>query len=240
MHFMKSKLTLLLLFIVSFAHAQYDYYYDDPMFGVGVGYNFISIVGDDVRPVELSFRYRINRNNLLQLYVPFLRQDDSFKSKGHSEMKLVNTSLDTKKRLYGIGLDYDYALKSFSSLDFVIGLRAEYQLYKYRTNLTNKYMTGSSQSSNDFNATDLTYRNKETSNYVVSPNAGFRLRLNRFSIDAKFLLSMLSMRGDVDNRIESRKGVPSNETSTTDEWIDEISNKFKLKPAIMMSMSYFF
>ncbi len=232
---MKSRLTLLLLLIAFVAHSQYDYYYDGPMVGIGLGYNFTSIVGDDVRPIEVSFRYRVNNKSLLQLYVPLLMQDDSFDSKGHPDMELVNTSVNSKKRLYGIGLDYDYALQSFSSLDFVIGLRGEYQYYRYKTNLTNRHASGTSM-----NVTELTYSNKRNNNYIVSPNAGFRLNLYRFAVDAKFLLSMLSIKGDVDNRVERRRGVKPNITTTTKEWSDEISNNFKLKPAIMVSMSYFF
>ena len=139
---MKTKLTFLFLVLVSLANAQSDDYYytvDQPMFGIGVGYNFVSIVGNDVRPVEVSFRYRINNNNMLQLYVPFLHQNDDFTSQGHPDIELIDTSLDSKKRLYGVGLDYDYALQTFSALDFVVGLRAEYQLYKYTTLLTNIY-----------------------------------------------------------------------------------------------------
>lgn len=232
---MKSRLTLFFLLIAFVAHSQYDYYYDGPMFGVGLGYNFTSIVGDDVRPFEVSFRYRINNKSLLQLYLPLLMQDDSFGSKRHPEMELINTSLDSKKCVYGIGLDYDYVLQSYSSLDFVIGLRGEYQHYRHKTNLTNRYASSSS-----INVTELSYSNKENGNFIVSPNAGFSLNLNRFAVDAKFLLSMLSIKGDVDNRIERQKGVKPNITSTTKEWSDEISNNFKLKPAIMMSMSYFF
>lgn len=240
---MKTKLTLLFICIVSLAQAQYDDYYytvDQPMIGLGVGYNFVSMVGNDVRPVEVSFRYRINSKNMLQLYVPFLHQNDDYTSQGHPDIELVNTSLDSKKRLYGVGLDYDYALQSFSALDFVIGLRAEYQLYKYTTSLTNNYMKTSAGVSNSFDATDLTSLNKKTSNYIISPNAGMRLYLNKFAIDAKFLLSMISTRGDVDHRIETKKNLPSNIVSTTEEWTDEISTKFKLKPGVMVSMSYFF
>lgn len=239
---MKSKLTLLFIFVTSFLYAQYDYYYYDdvPMFGLGVGYTFKSIVDDDVRPFEVSFRYRINSEHMLQLYLPFMQQDDLYKSKGHPDMELIETSLDTKKRLYGIGVDYDYALQSYMSLDFVIGLRMEYQLYKYRTNLINNYTESDLKLNESFDATDLIYRNKKTSNFIVSPNVGFRLRLNRFFIDAKFLTSMLSIRGDVDNRIETRKDLQSNIISNSEEWTDDISNKFKLKPTVMMSMSYFF
>lgn len=240
---MKTRLTLFFIFVVTLAHAQYDDYYytvDEPMFGLGIGYNFVSMVGDDVRPVEPSFRYRINSNHMLQLYVPFLHQNDDFTSQDHPDIELINTSLDSKKRLYGVGLDYDYALQSFSALDFVIGLRAEYQVYKYTTNLTNNYMKTGVGSTGGFNATDLTSLRKKTRNYIISPNAGMRLYLNKFAIDAKFLLSMVSSQGDVDHRIEARQNLQSNIVSTTEEWTDEISNKFKLKPAVMMSMSYFF
>ena len=237
---MKSKLTLLFILIASFVHAQYDYPYNESMFGLGVGYNFHSIVGDDVRPIELSFRYRINDDHMLQLYAPILRQDDLFKSKGHAEMELVDTSLDSKKRLYGIGVDYDYVLQSFFFLDVVIGLRAEYQFYKYRTTLTNSYRWVKTQSGGGFNSVDITFRDRQSRNYVVSPNAGLRMRFNRFSIDAKFLLSMLSIQGDVDNRIESKKNLQSDIKSTTDEWTDELSDKLMLKSGIMMSISYFF
>lgn len=237
---MKTRLTLLFLLIVSIAQAQYDYYYDDLMFGVGVGYNFISIVDDDVRPIELSFKCRINDDHLLQLYVPFLRQDDLFKSIGHPDMKLIATSLDTKKRLYGFGLEYDYVLQSFFLLDFVVGLRADCQLYKYRTDLTNMYPSESAESSNLSNASDHTFRDMKNLNFVVSPNVGMRVNVNKFSIDAKFLLSMLSMRGDIDNRIEAKEPALSSAISISREWTEDISNKFKLKLGIMMSMSYFF
>jgi hypothetical protein len=131
-------------------------------------------------------------------------------------------------------------LQTFSALDFVIGLRAEYQLYKYTTNLTNNYMKATEGLTNTYNATDMISMNMKTRNYIISPNVGMRLYFNKFAIDAKFLLSMISMRGDVDHSIETKKNLPSNIVSATEEWTDEISNKFKLKPAVIMSMSYFF
>lgn len=239
---MRSKLTLLFLILfASLAHAQYYYDFDEgPMFGLGVGYNFVSMVGDDVRPVEVSFRYRINDDHLLQLVVPFLHQNDDFTSQEHPDMELIDTSIDSKKRVYGAGLDYDYALQRFSSLDFVIGMRVEYQLYQYRTNLVNRYSKFDSDLSENYQATDISYSDKKTNNFIFSPNVGMRLKLNRFAVDAKFLLSFISRRGDVDYSIEMQKQLESNIVSSTEEWTDEISNKFKLKPAVMLSMSYFF
>ena len=234
---MKTRITLLFLLVTLIANAQYDYYYhDEPMFGLGVGYNLMSVVGDDVQPLEFSVRFKINKKNLLQLYIPFLRQSDSFKSKDNPTMELMKTSLHTKKRVYGVGLDYDYALHSYQSLDFVIGLRAEFNLYKLRTQLTNT----SPLSASNYKTIEHTYRNKENSNYLITPNAGLRLNFNKFAVDAKFLLSMLSKRGDVDNSIEIKSGVDPNMTSKTEEWSDAISNSFKLKPGVVMSVGYCF
>ena len=237
---MKTRLTLFFLLIVSITQAQYNYYYDDPAFGVGFGTNLTSIVGEDVHPTEISLRYRINSSNMLQLLVPILRQKNSFQSQGHTNFELIETSLDTEKQLYGIGLDYDYALQRFASFDFVIGLRAEYQRYKYTSNLTNSHLSGSSSSGNDYGAAELTFYDKKTRNYIISPNVGLRLKWKRVSIDTKFLLSMLSIRGYVDNRIEAREPSISSKVSITKEWTDHISNKFKLKPGVVISTSYFF
>lgn len=236
---MKSRLTLLLLLIATITHAQYDdydYYYHEPtVFGLGIGTNLVSEVGNDVRPVEISLRVRFNRKHTLQLYVPFFNQSDSFKSKDAADMGFIRSSLETKKSLFGVGLDYDYALYTFSSLDFVVGLRAEFQYHKYRTELTNQHPP-----KNNYNNIELTHRSKKTTNYLIGPNAGLRLNFNKFSIDAKFLLSMLSMRGDVENMTEKKTGEQPNMSSTTKEWTDELSNNFKLKPGAMVSVSYYF
>lgn len=233
---MKSRLTLLFLLITFITHAQYDYYYHEPtVVGGGVGTNLISIVGNDIAPAEISLRVRINRKHTVQLYMPYFKQTDSFSSKNIAEKGFIHSSLQTKKSLYGIGLDYDYALQTYSSLDFVVGLRAEFHLHKYRTELTNQHPV-----KNNYSNIEFTHRNKEATNYIISPNAGLRLNFNQFAVDAKFLLSMLSSRGDVDNLIERKTGQQPNMTSTTTEWSDKLSNKFKLKPGVVMSVSYYF
>ncbi len=233
---MKSKLTLLFLLLTFIAHAQYDYYYHEPtLVGGGVGTNLVSVVGNDITPAEISLRVRINRRHTLQLYMPYFKQTNAFKSKDNAKANFTQSSLETKKHLYGIGLDYDYALHTFSSLDFVIGLRGEFHIHKYRTELTNKHPV-----ENNYNNIEYTYRNMEATNYIVSPNAGFRFNFNQFTADAKFLLSMLSLRGDADNLMERKTGLQPNMTSTTTEWSDELSNKFKLKPGIVVSVGYYF
>ncbi len=231
---MKSRLTLLFLLIASITYAQDSYYSNQTQVGVGIGSNLVSVVGDDIKPTEISMRFRIHRRHTMQLFIPIYKQSESFKSNEISQVELISTSVSTKKSLYGVGLDYDYALHTYSLIDFIVGLRAEFQLYKYRTHLTNKHPV-----TNNYINQELTHSEKKTSNYLISPNAGVRLNLGNLSIDAKFLLSMLSKNGDTDGTIERRRGEQSNISSTTTEFSDKISNKFKLKPGVTFSVSFY-
>ena len=231
---MKSRLTLLLLLIAFTTHAQDSYYHNQTQVGAGIGSNFVTIVGDNVKPTEISMRFRIHRHHTVQLIIPIFNQSDSFKSRDILQTPLVNTSLSTKKSLYGIGLDYDYALHTYMLLDFVVGLRADFQHYKYRTNLTNEHPI-----TNNYINQELTHTEKRTSNYLISPNAGLRLNFGNFAVDGKFLLTMLSTNGNIDGNIEKRRGQQSNISSTTTEFSDKISNKFKLKPGVAVSVSFY-
>ena len=243
---MKSKLlTLLFLFISSVSFAQYSDYgrypnpYGESGFGIGVGYNLNSVVGKEIRPVEISLRYRIYNEHLLQLYVPLFNQTNSFKSDDVTG-DMVNTSLETKKQLFGIGFDYDYALYNYKSLDFVIGARFEYALCKDRSDLSNKFVRADANTGTDRTDIEDSFREKRTKNFVVSPNAGFRLRLNKVYVDAKVLMSMLSMRGDLEKQTETQRNATSNDVTNTKYTTESISNKFKLKPAVLISMGVFF
>ena len=78
---MKSRLTLLLLLIAFTTHAQDSYYHNQTQVGAGIGSNFVTIVGDNVKPTEISMRFRIHRKHTLQLIIPIFKQSDSFKSR---------------------------------------------------------------------------------------------------------------------------------------------------------------
>lgn len=236
---MKSKLTILLLFISSITFAQYGYSFYETGFGVGVGYNLASVVGKDMHPVELSVAYRINDEHLLRLYAPIFNQNNSFNSEG-TKQGLMKTSLETKRRLLGIGFDYDYALHTYSSLDFVVGARFEYALSKDMSDLSNSYMGADANKGADPIDWDDIFKERKTRNFVVSPSAGFRLRFNRVYIDAKLLLSMLSMRGDEYNVIKTRRNLATGVEINLEESTETLSNKFKLKPAVVISTSFFF
>ena len=87
---------------------------------------------------------------------------------------------------------------------------------------------------------DDIFKERNTKNFVVSPSAGFRLRFSRVYVDAKFLLSMLSMRGDEYNVIKTRRNSATGVEINLEESTETLSNKFKLKPAVVISTSFFF
>lgn len=118
------KITLSLLLFISFmGYAQTEQPSQKHKFGVGLGYNINSVMDDSIRPVEISLRYRINDKHTLQLYVPFLKQNHSFRSEVPS-FHLVQTVLDTQKNALGIGIGYDYRVYSYSFVDLLVGARA--------------------------------------------------------------------------------------------------------------------
>ena len=64
---MKKKMILLLwLTSISFIGFSQDF----RKVGLGIGYHTTSIVGDSVRPFELSLRYHIDNKHTLQVYAP--------------------------------------------------------------------------------------------------------------------------------------------------------------------------
>ena len=81
---MKSRLTLLLLLIAFTTHAQDSYYHNQTQVGAGIGSNFVTIVGDNVKPTEISMRFRIHRHHTVQLIIPIFKQSDSFKFERHT------------------------------------------------------------------------------------------------------------------------------------------------------------
>lgn len=50
--------------------AQTEYSSGFRKIGVGIGYNSNSVIGDSIRPLELSLRYRINDKHTFRVYTP--------------------------------------------------------------------------------------------------------------------------------------------------------------------------
>lgn len=133
---MKTKMILFIVLILPFNYGQAQEE-NFRKFGIGVGYHTSSIVGDSVKPFEVSLRYRIDNKHTLQVYAPlWLKRDKLLRSDPKPDyMKQEHYDIDNftwKHQLWGVGIGYDYAFYSYSALDFFAGLSADFQWYEYR------------------------------------------------------------------------------------------------------------
>ena len=95
---MKTKikpLILLLCILAMPASAQENI----KKFGIGLGYHSASIVGDSVRPFDISFRYRINERHTLTLYAPLLKTTKKLSRKITKFLRMPGKKTWTSTRL---------------------------------------------------------------------------------------------------------------------------------------------
>lgn len=165
---MKKPIFLLLVILPVLGFAQTNQSSDLKKIGIGIGYSFNSVMSDSIRPIELSLRYRINDRHTLQLYAPVAM------NKRTIDDAIINTH---KKKLFGVGLGYDYTLYNCSFLDLLIGVNAGYQWYESRRDWHSIYNSI---------LDDGSYVEKESFYYywdkvkgiIISPNAGVRFSIN--------------------------------------------------------------
>src|SRR5690554_939689 len=141
-------------------------------FGVGIGYHSNSVIGDSIRPLELSLRYRINDRHTLQLYTPL-----SYKRKSIRYMDDVR-----KYTLWGIGLGYDYRIYAYSYLNFFAGLSADYQWYQERYDSYFKDRIGTSGS---YEVEKTYYYWHKVKGVTLNPNIGLRLSFGRLTSEIR-------------------------------------------------------
>ena len=135
---MKTKM-ILLIWLVSISFIGFSQ--DLRKIGIGFGYHTTSIVGDSVRPFELSLRYRINNKHTLQVYAPLWLKKDNQKIEHWAdftkdEHKKMYKQIYTHS-LWGIGLGYDYTFYSYSQFNFFTGISTDFQRYEYRNDYYN-------------------------------------------------------------------------------------------------------
>lgn len=166
---MKRTIFLFLLIFPVLGFAQTNQLSDLKKIGVGIGYSFNSVMSDSIRPVEFSLRYRINDRHTLQLYAPVAM------SKRTIDNAIVNTQ---KKKLFGIGLGYDYTVYNHSFLDFFIGLNASYQWYESRRDWHSTYNRDLGDGSY-VETESIYYYWDKVKGMIISPNIGVRFSINR-------------------------------------------------------------
>ncbi|MGI6047207.1 MAG: hypothetical protein ACOYEG_04270 [Petrimonas sp.] len=241
---MKKKTVLLTLISLVFLkggviYAQTEQPAKQHKFGVGLGYNFNSIMGDTIRPMELSLRYRINNKHTLQLYIPVLRRNQAFRSEAAS-YHLVQTVLDTKKRAFGIGIEYDYTIYSCSFIDFIVGAKAEYLSFNHETDMSNNHIWTDPDSGHRYGAIDYTFYTRKGNWLSISPEIGIRAEWNRLFFDAKFLLSGVFLKKEFYKRLKTEKYIQNKTESDQVDWTYPATESFKVKPAVSLSVSYYF
>src|SRR5690554_5624425 len=175
-----TTLTLLLLVFLPYTgFAQASSSTDFKKFGIGLGYSFPSFMSDSIRPIELSFRYRINDKHTLQLYAPL----------SYKKASIRNLDDTRKETLWGLGLGYDYTFYSYDYLSFFVGLSGDYQWYESRRDffaIYDAYYDGDIVGKVEKNYFDW----KRVNGLSINPGWGIRLIFSRMTIEANMGLSL--------------------------------------------------
>ncbi len=241
---MKKKTVLLTLISLVFLkggviYAQTEQPAKQHKFGVGLGYNFNSIMGDTIRPMELSLRYRINNKHTLQLYTPILRKNQTFRAQVPS-FHSIGTVLKSKRNALGIGIGYDYVVYSYSSVDFLVGAKAEYLSFNHETDMSNNHIWTDPDSGHRYGAIDYTFYTRKGNWLSISPEIGIRAEWNRLFFDAKFLLSGVFLKKEFYKRLKTEKYIQNKTESDQVDWMYPATESFKIKSAVSLSVSYYF
>lgn len=166
------KLTLLFFILLPYiGYAQTEQPVKQHMFGVGLGYNLNSVMGDSIRPMELSLRYRLNNKHTFEVYTPI------FFNKVHTK----DGTNDVKKQtLLGVGIGYDYTFYTHSYLNFFAGISADYQWYQNRWDFHRMNV----QENKDW----VYYEWNKLNGINVKPNIGLRFSFTHLDFESKINL----------------------------------------------------
>lgn len=225
---MKKKLILFLLLSTPFIIFSQD---DFRKLGIGVGYSTSSIVGDSVKPFELSFRYRLDRKHTFQFYVPFY-QNQTVYDFGYSKT--------IKDRLIGLGIGYDYSFYSFSNFDIIAGVNADYRWFENREDY---HAMWDEYKDNEFigKMEDRSLLWKRYKGFNLSPNTGIRFSINKITTDLKFnlLVSHISRKRYFNGKIWNHTLMPEPLTGWEEPSVYTIYYN-KLQGYLSLNLSYYF
>ena len=224
---------LILLMLPFMGLAQNDEPTKQHKFGVGLGYNFNSVMGDTIRPLEVSLRYKLNDKHTFQLYVPFLKSSSSFETEW-SSFHFIQTSKEIKKKAIGVGISYDYTPISISFIDFFVGMRAEYASYYHETNIFNVNMWL------DNRAYDNTFYSKTNNYFAISPNVGVGVKWHEVCFDARFMLSGYLFDKQIHPILSTEVEYPDEIFKHTKDWLKPWESGFKTNWNVVVSASYYF
>lgn len=222
------KTTLLFLLIIPFiGFAQVDHPTKFKKFGVGIGYNFHSVMNDSIRPFELSLHYRINDKHKLHLFAPV----------GYQKTDIRDVDDTRKKTLWGVGVGYGYSFYKHSFLTFFVGIKSDYLWYQNRRDLHAVYYEiGNNETSNEV---DLTYYDWiRIKGLSVHPNSGVRFNFNKVATEFKLGLIYSSLRHKKHSYSKEVRPNFSNEGEMY--YPEEYKDIQKFQPALSVNLIYYF
>lgn len=243
---MKTKKVFLLLLIIPVI----GYTQEFRKWGVGVGYRTTSIVGDSVRPFEISFRYRISDKHTVQVYAPLwlkkykhnnqLNKPDFMKQEHYDIFNHTWTH-----SLWGVGVGYDYSFYSYSYFNFFAGVSADFQEYKYKEDyhnidykLAHAVYNRPTVYEDYYKEEVITYYWNKTNGINLIPNTGIRFSTSKITAEAKIniCLSYLSKSARYSSKL---KNILYEEWNTWDIFYPK-SNEVKVHPNLSLVLSYYF
>lgn len=196
-------------------------------FGMALEYGFYSLIGDSVRPVNLSFRYKMRDKHTFQLYVPL-----SFK-RSH----IRKTSNVRKETVYGIGIGYDYTFVSYSLFDFFAGIKADYRWYQSRYDRYSVYPVYKEDKIAYEQKEEFYYRDK-VNGISLTPNAGIRVSAGRVATELLMDISINRLERDAYSFTEIN--YPAAKSTWEELYPDKDITELKVCPGISINLSYYF
>lgn len=222
------RATLLFLLIIPFiGFAQVDQPTGFKKFGVGVGYNFHSVMNDSIRPLELSLHYRINDKHKLHLFAPL----------SYDKKELRNVDDTWKKTLWGIGLGYDYAFYTHSFIGFFAGVSTDYQKYQNRHD---KYYKGPRYSSDEslYEVEETYYYWDKVNGLNIVPNIGLRFSLKQLTSEIRLNVPLSRLRKE--SYSFYKEIYPAGNSTWESLYPDRKINELKTSVNISAYISYYF
>ena len=224
---MKRAIFLLLLILPFMGFGQTSQPSDFKKIGVGIGYNSNSVMGDSIRPLELSLRYRLNARHTLQLYAPL----------SYKRSSIRNVDDTRKETLWGLGLGYDYTFYTCSSLNFFAGLSADYQWYKVRCDAYSKGPRYTSDGSS-YEVEETYFFWHKVNGLVINPNMGVRLSFGNITSEIAINVPLSRLRKEAYAFWEEI--VPAGKGSSEMFYPDDKVNELKLSTDISANIVYYF
>ena len=174
------KLVFFLLLLLPVAATSKNFNNDVPKHRVGIsaGYNFKNILGDTLRPFEISLKYQFKGRHTFHFSVPFYYSIYRTDYIGAPDQHGLQYTDRNKRRMY-VGVGYDYAIPVYKFISGFFGGEFEYSRM-YVTYLGDIYVEGEMNSMWNSEVLHKTYS--------IIPYMGIRFSYKHWEAELKYEL----------------------------------------------------